>query len=272
MIHAQDQTPTFRAESDVVLVDLIVTDRKGNSVDDLKRKEVELFEDGKRQNIRFFRLERKDGHDRRDQTREVSDRSSGSPGGRSTATPAPPWAATMHFSWIYRRWTTTRWREARIRFERSSVRRSIPGTGSCWPRFAPSFEWINLFTRDLTKLTQALDQISYRREKANLAQFALDLLEGRASSRMSPREYLDVLAMQIDLSSRALSALSRHLGSLPGRKHVLYFSNGYPLNAALRIAKIMSKAASARMTGRGMSRSSEVLARSKSPSFSLPAN
>ncbi len=36
----QDQTPTFRAESDLVLVDLVVTDRKGKFVDDLKLEDV----------------------------------------------------------------------------------------------------------------------------------------------------------------------------------------------------------------------------------------
>ncbi len=267
MIHAQDQTPTFRAESDVVLVDLIVTDRKGNSVDDLKRKEVELFEDGKRQNIRFFRLERKDGHDRRDQTREVSDRSSGSPGGRSdgdTSSAVGGYYAFLMDLQAMDHNSLERSKDSIRAFLRSEI---DPRDRIMLATIRPQFRVDQSFTRDLTKLTQALDQISYRREKANLAQFALDLLEGRASSRMSPREYLDVLAMQIDLSSRALSALSRHLGSLPGRKHVLYFSNGYPLNAALRIARIMSKAASARMTGRGMASQLGGLARSKSPLF-----
>ncbi len=55
----QDQTPTFRAESDLVLVDLVVTDRKGRFVDDVKLEEVQVLEDGKVQEIRFFRLERR---------------------------------------------------------------------------------------------------------------------------------------------------------------------------------------------------------------------
>ena len=60
-IYAQVRIPSFRAESDVVLVDLIVTDRKGNFVPDLKAGEIQVFEDGRRQDIRYFRISRRTG-------------------------------------------------------------------------------------------------------------------------------------------------------------------------------------------------------------------
>ena len=160
MIHAQDQTPTFRAESDVVLVDLIVTDRKGNSVDDLKRKEVELFEDGKRQNIRFFRLERKDGHDRRDQTREVSDRSSGSPGGRSDGDTSSGMGGYYAFLMDLQAMdhnSLERSKDSIRAFLRSEI---DPRDRIMLATIRPQFRVDQSFTRDLTKLPQALDQIS----------------------------------------------------------------------------------------------------------------
>ena len=50
-LRAQDPAPSFRARSDVVLVDLIVTDQSGNFVADLNPEEIEVFEDGKRQEL-----------------------------------------------------------------------------------------------------------------------------------------------------------------------------------------------------------------------------
>ena len=53
----QDAVPRFRAESELVLVDLVATDGKGRFVSDIRQDEVEVREDGKRQKIRLFRLE-----------------------------------------------------------------------------------------------------------------------------------------------------------------------------------------------------------------------
>ena len=54
---AQDgQTVTFRIRSNAVVVDLIATDGKGNFVSDLKVEEVEVKEDGKKQQLLHFEL------------------------------------------------------------------------------------------------------------------------------------------------------------------------------------------------------------------------
>ena len=53
----QDTIPRFRAESELVLVDLVATDGKGRFVSDIRQDEIEVLEDGKRQKIRLFRLE-----------------------------------------------------------------------------------------------------------------------------------------------------------------------------------------------------------------------
>ena len=56
-IASQDpQTPRFKIETDVVLVDLIATDEEGNFVADLKQEEVTLLERKKPQEITFFQL------------------------------------------------------------------------------------------------------------------------------------------------------------------------------------------------------------------------
>ena len=48
------QTPRFDVQADVILVDLIATDREGCFISDLRSEEVEVQERGKRQQVVFF--------------------------------------------------------------------------------------------------------------------------------------------------------------------------------------------------------------------------
>jgi len=51
---AAQQVPVFRAGIDLVNLAVTVTDRKGNLVADLKPDDFEVYEDGKKQNVRYF--------------------------------------------------------------------------------------------------------------------------------------------------------------------------------------------------------------------------
>lgn len=55
---AQEQTPTFSSGTQVVLLDLVVRDKKGHRVEDLRRDELQVFEDGQLCEIASFRLVR----------------------------------------------------------------------------------------------------------------------------------------------------------------------------------------------------------------------
>jgi len=50
----QPQTPTFKLRVDYVEVDVVVTDRQGNLVKDLKKEDFQVLEDGKAQTISAF--------------------------------------------------------------------------------------------------------------------------------------------------------------------------------------------------------------------------
>jgi VWFA-related protein len=52
----QAQTPIFRSDINFVRVDVIVNDRQGNLVHDLKQEDFEVTEDGKPQSIQTFKL------------------------------------------------------------------------------------------------------------------------------------------------------------------------------------------------------------------------
>jgi VWFA-related protein len=53
---ADSQTPIFRSDINFVRVDVIVTDRQGSPVNDLKQEDFEVTEDGKPQAIQTFKL------------------------------------------------------------------------------------------------------------------------------------------------------------------------------------------------------------------------
>src|SRR3984885_2682333 len=64
LAHAQQSTPVaasdpqvFRTESRLVLVDTVVTDKKGNYVRDLAQKDFKVWEDGKEQALTSFSFE-----------------------------------------------------------------------------------------------------------------------------------------------------------------------------------------------------------------------
>src|SRR5436190_14339953 len=53
---SQAQQPTFKLRVDYVEVDVVVTDRQGNLVRDLKKEDFQVLEDGKPQTISTFTL------------------------------------------------------------------------------------------------------------------------------------------------------------------------------------------------------------------------
>jgi len=58
---ATDDSATIRAESRLVLVDTVVTDKKGNYIRDLVQKDFKVWEDGKEQSVTSFSFEESTG-------------------------------------------------------------------------------------------------------------------------------------------------------------------------------------------------------------------
>ncbi len=52
----QSQQPTFKVQVDYVEVDVVVTDKQGNLVRDLKKEDFQVLEDGKAQTISAFTM------------------------------------------------------------------------------------------------------------------------------------------------------------------------------------------------------------------------
>lgn len=244
----RDPIPRFRAESELVLVDLVATDGKGRFVSDIRQDEVEIREDGKRQKIRLFRLEQgeilaeRPGEPSPRASRALRDVSQRGQGGYVVFLLD---LQTMDLD------SAERSKGAIREFLHSGM---DPGDLAMLVTIRPAFQVDQPFTRELEKVHAALDQVPYRREEASLEEFAerVEEIFNRfggdippevpvSYAEMEAQQYLTDLRTRLDLSCRAISALSRYLGSLPGRKRVLYFSRGYAINAYHRVSEIIQR-------------------------------
>ena len=247
----EEGSPVFRTLSDLVLVDLVATDKKGRFVADLRVDDIRVLADGKPRKIQYFRLER---------------------GGPAEATPGIPAAPdssprpapgpggfvvllldlqTMDLNSVGRS------KEAVREFLRSGM---DPQDHAMLVTIRPPLRVDQPFTRNLGRLEQALDRVPARRQQANLLELAEEVdkifhrFERTGKRHFNPeldpampyvemeaQQYLVNLRTRLDLSCRAISALSRYLGSLPGRKRVLYFSEGYALHVNQRVSEIVQK-------------------------------
>ena len=271
----QELVPSFRAQSEVVLVDLVATDKRGQFVHDLKPEEVQVFEDGKLQRLTFFDLRRRAGSEEQ----LVSDV-------RRDAVPAPAVASRTlpttpqdrgYFVFLFDLQAMSfhgleRAKESIRRFARAEL---APTDRVMVASIRPQFRVELPFTSDFSRLDDALDQLVARDfEEASIARFiesldhafarmeagALDTFDpgqaGAGEQRLDPnldgaisqaadegRALMVKVELQVDFTCAAISALSRHLGSLPGRKQLIYFSKGYPLDAKRTVTHLISQRA-----------------------------
>ena len=165
----EDQTPTFRAESDPVLVDLVVTDRSGQFVDDLNLEEVQVLEDGKVQDIRFFRLERTRAAELNPGPDEIPEPSRDPEGRKATAATAGGYYLFLLDLQTMDHNSVERSKESIREFLRSKI---DPRDQTMLATIRPQFRVDQPMTQDFSKLEAALDRISYRHEKASLERFA----------------------------------------------------------------------------------------------------
>ena len=278
----QELVPSFRAQSEVVLVDLVVTDKRGQFVHDLKPEEIQVFEDGKLQRLTFFDLRRRAGSEEQ----LVSDV-------RTGAVPAPALAARSlpttpqdrgYFAFLFDLQAMSfhgleRAKESIRRFARSEL---APTDRVMVASIRPQFRVEMPFTSDISRLDATLDQLVARDfEETSIARFVESLDHSFARMEMGALDTFDPgqaaaggeqrldqnlngaisqaadhgralvvkVELQLDFTCAAIGALSRHLGSLPGRKQLIYFSNGYPLDAKRTVTHLISQRAIAYSPG-----------------------
>jgi len=187
----------IRTETKQVLVDAVVTDKKGNYVRDLEQKSFKVAEDGKGQTIKSFSYE---------------------------ADPASPMAnekrylvmffdnSTMGFS------DQRRARDAANKFIDSNVK---PNRPMAIVNFTGSLQVAQNFTDDVERLKQVVEGVKFATVSPNAGGPAI------GGPSLGGRGGMAGFAQRTMLM--ALRSIAQGMADVPGRKIMVLFSGGFPL-------------------------------------------
>ncbi len=264
----REAPPVFTAESEVVRIDLIVSDKKGRFISDLQAHEIQVWEDGKKQKVTFFHRLGPGAFDTVPIDEEPL-RLEEVPGAEPGAGAEPGRGAyfvvlldleSLTFDSLLR---TKRSLEEFFQSQLQMDDRVMLASIKRGLRINQSF------TNDLDKLRGALDQLSIRpQDSISILRF-MDEVEGIFSEveanafaagssndfisqdlELAVREAIDRgrmllndLEMRLSYTCHVISGLARHLGSLQGRKNVLFYSEGYPLDPGRMLGQIIAQRA-----------------------------
>lgn len=236
----QEKEPLrIRVESRLVLVDLIVTDAGGNFVADLKPEDIEIFEDNKRRSPAFLELRR---------VGSALDAAGGPGYGTAVATGAASTGAVLFF--LVDLESISAPDLARVKQSiREFVRSSADGRDRLMlATVRRGLHILHPASRNSAAFVEALEAMVPPAEpNARLPRFAQgleDILVELGPDRHTPvpyathkefvrraltlaREYLAAEEANVRSVCENAAAFSRDIGTLPGRKNLVFISGGY---------------------------------------------
>jgi len=183
----------IRVETKVVLVDTVVTDKKGNYIHDLESKDFKVYEDNKEQQIKSFSFE----------------------AGASSASNQKHYLvlffdnSTMEFG------DQARARQAATKFIDTN---GGPNRLMAIANFGGALQIAQNFTEDPQRLKNVVNGIAFSAVAPN----ASDASAPQIGAQMASFGSRDVLY--------ALKDLAKSLSSIPGRKTVILITGGFPLS------------------------------------------
>lgn len=196
----EQSSTIIRAETRLVLVDTVVTDKKGNYIRDLRMKDFRVWEDNKEQQIKTFSFE---------------------------ADPAAPVRDQQHYLVLFFDNSTMSYgdqayaRQAALKFIDANAG---PNRQMAIADFTGSLTIAQNFTADAERLKQVVNGVKFSSVSPNtdLASIATPSL-GHAAADFGARDVL-----------LALRSLAKSLGTVPGRKTLVFLSEGFTLDFELR--------------------------------------
>jgi VWFA-related protein len=188
----------IRTETRVVLVDAVVTDKKGNYVRDLGMKDFKVWEDNKEQQVKSFSFEADPNSPTASQPRYLVlffDNSTIGPGDQVRA------------------------RDAATKFIDANA---APNHMMSIVNFGGSLDIVQNFTDNAERLKAAVQGVRMSAVSPNV-------------SRTSPLPQLDRAAASFGRYDMILSlrSLAKNLSTIPGRKTLILLTGGFPVNADL---------------------------------------
>ncbi len=190
----------IRTETRLVLVDTVVTDKKGAYIHDLVLKDFRVWEDNKEQTIKSFSFEADPASPSISQKRYLVlffDNSTMNPGDQIRA------------------------RQAAARFIDNNAG---PNRLMAIVNFGGALQIAQNFTADADRLKQVVSGVKLSSVSPNVEVASLGMPRlGRAASDYGARSVV-----------LALRSLARSLADVPGRKTLILFTAGFPLNSEIR--------------------------------------
>jgi VWFA-related protein len=240
--------PVFGASADLVVIDLIATDGEGRLVADLRPEEIEVYEDGRRQRVEFARFV---GAGKREPGAPPSvpaapPEAPSSPLPASPQPPGPPLSlvvvvdlATMPFDVL------AHTRDAVASMARTGVE---PGTRLMLVALDRGLQVRQPFTDDFAAFVAAVEKMTPSAGEGDAAlsdlidrvQDACDGTPGAVQNAIAlGRAYVENARLGLQGATEGIGALARYLAPLPGRKHVVFYSAGYPMQPASIAASVV---------------------------------
>jgi VWFA-related protein len=193
-----DSGAVIRSETRVVLVDAVVTDKKGAYVRDLKQKDFKVYEDGKEQQIKSFAFEADPNSPLSTQPRYLVlmfDNSTVGPGEQRYA------------------------RDAAAKFIDANA---APNRMMAVVNYGGSIQIVQNFTASADRLKAAVAGIKFSAVSPNETATSPT---GTPTLRPSPAGQFGVQSILIELR-----AFARNLADVPGRKSLVLFTGGFVVN------------------------------------------
>ena len=269
VVFAQSQDPpSFRTESDVVLVDLVVTDREGNFVSDLKPDEIQLYENGERQVISFLQHR---GRKPRQPTavKEIvptlSDGTLKNPS-LSQRRDDRYYVFLLDLDTIAHqdlkrvRESIRRFLEAGLTSDdrvmiaslsrglhvRQNFTSSVPSLMHTLEKLRANPSGVGSFAHFIEEMEELFSRVPPFDLTPQPLRTLPSVVESLVSASVARgRSFLVNLDQQVNTAAASLVALSTRLRSLPGRKQLIFFSGGYPLDAGSVVSRIIEDRAAA---------------------------
>jgi len=232
---ADQQPPTFRADTHLVQVTVVVQDGRLNPVTDLAAADFRVFEDGKEEPIALFSA------DSRSPTTPAANVSSGA-AIVSNQVPTSGGVTVILFDRLNTAWSDQGQAKQNIIKFLSQV--APTERIGFYVLDSSSVSIVHDFTGDTRSLLRALGRVQGQISRETMIaeektptiassggmSGAMDAQLDAALARMDEMIKADALKNRADATLSALEAVARHLGGIPGRKNLIWVSSSFPLS------------------------------------------
>jgi VWFA-related protein len=234
------KTPVFGASAELVLIDLIATDANGRRVTDLRQDEITVLEGGKPQRLELLRFVASDGSE--PAAAELAPQPAPQAAPVVESVRLAPVPVTPSLSLVVVLDLATMPLEllvpARDAIASMARDRLEPGTRLMLVTLDRGMQVRQSFTTETGRFLAALAGIkpsivSEESALSDLVDQVERICDGTTGADKNAvgvaRAFVEDVRLGLTTATEGIAALARYLAPIPGRKHVVYYSAGYPM-------------------------------------------